>query len=132
MSKFFLRTIKKYLKTKFSLFFLSILSYATIAQETLKGKVIDAKDGSDVIGATVAIKASNIVAVTNAKGEFSIKIKQKFPVTLKVSSIGYELKELTVNSAESLNIALSESATVIRYKQNQNFREQFQTFLPSK
>lgn len=114
MSKFFLKTIGKYQKTKFSLFFLTLLSYASIAQETLKGKITDTKDGSAIVGATVAIKTSNIAAISDRKGEFSIKLKQKFPVTLKISSIGYELKEMTINSAEMLNIALNESSTALQ------------------
>ena len=41
---------------------------------TIKGKVIDAENGTPLVFATVAVKESNVAIVTNIDGEFTLKI----------------------------------------------------------
>jgi hypothetical protein len=65
---------------------------------TIKGKVIDAENGTPLVFATVAVKESNVAIVTNIDGEFTLKIGE--PVTaknLEVSFLGYKNKTILIS-----------------------------------
>ncbi len=65
---------------------------------TIKGKVVDAENGTPLIFATVAVKESNVAIVTNIDGEFTLKIGE--PVTaknLEVSFLGYKNKTIPLS-----------------------------------
>lgn len=65
---------------------------------TIKGKVVDAENGTPLIFATVAVKESNVAIVTNIDGEFTLKIGE--PVTaknLEVSFLGYKNKTVLIS-----------------------------------
>ncbi|RZK71154.1 MAG: SusC/RagA family TonB-linked outer membrane protein [Pedobacter sp.] len=53
----------------------------------VKGRVVD-KNGKPLVGATVKVKGSSLVATTDSKGEFSL-FKIKDNVILTISFIGY-------------------------------------------
>ncbi len=104
--------MKKFYKLKeIQLFMLFIFcSISGFSQEiNLKGKVIDSKNRTFLEGISLSIKDSKSAGITNKDGEFSIKLPTKFPVTLKVSSVGYTSQELAVNSPNFLTISLVES-----------------------
>lgn len=71
------------------LFFMLFSSVAALAQQTLKGKVVNANDGSPLIGVTVAVKGTTQGTITNEAGEFTIG-NVKIPATLVFNSIGFE------------------------------------------
>jgi iron complex outermembrane recepter protein len=89
------------------------------AQITLRGKVIDAESGEDLVGAAVANLTGGGGAITNYEGEFILKT-DKLPITLRFSYTGYASQELQVSSAEeNIKVKLSSGAvelieTVIR------------------
>ena len=91
-----------------------VLPFLTTAQDkpiinaTVSGKIIDAKSNEILIGATVAIKGTTNGASTDANGEFSLLTGQKLPFTLVVSYVGYQKKEVVVNS-DKIEIALEEN-----------------------
>jgi hypothetical protein len=65
---------------------------------TIKGKVVDAENGTALVFATVAVKESNVAIVTNIDGEFTLKIGE--PVTaknLEVSYLGYKNKTILIS-----------------------------------
>ncbi|MBK7629112.1 MAG: carboxypeptidase-like regulatory domain-containing protein [Bacteroidales bacterium] len=65
---------------------------------TIKGKVVDAENGTPLVFATVAVKESNVAIVTNIDGEFTLKIGE--PVTaknLEVSFLGYKNKTIPLS-----------------------------------
>jgi hypothetical protein len=65
---------------------------------TIKGKVVDAENGTPLVFATVAVKESNVAIVTNIDGEFTLKIGE--PVTaknLEVSFLGYKNKTVLIS-----------------------------------
>lgn len=96
-------------KIYFAMFFTLCSSVFVQAQEImLKGKVADALN-TPLFGASVTVKGSKIAAITNQQGEFSLKSSVKFPVTLKVSSVGYTTLELVLNSQDFVTINLKES-----------------------
>jgi iron complex outermembrane recepter protein len=96
---------KKYLIRVLSLLLL-ILPVAVWAQENtiinaqISGKIVDAKSGEPLIGATVTIKGTTNGDATDANGGFELITGQKLPFTLIVSYIGYQKKEVLVGESK--------------------------------
>ena len=61
---------------------------------TVKGKVLNEK-GEPIVGASVRLKGEKVGTTTDADGVFSIKVP--LHSVLIISSIGYQLREITVN-----------------------------------
>jgi outer membrane receptor protein involved in Fe transport len=79
----------------------NIITIGAIAQNvTINGNVrnSNSKDGSGAVSITV--KGEDMGTFTDDKGNFRITVK-KLPVTLLISSVGYELQEVTVSDASS-------------------------------
>ncbi|TAE97743.1 MAG: SusC/RagA family TonB-linked outer membrane protein, partial [Runella slithyformis] len=94
--------------TKFLLLFL--VSTTAVAQNVnLKGKITDVK-GAALVGVGVQIKGTKQATVTDNEGGFAIQNNPKLPLTLQLSYLGFETKEIVVNSLDFLTIALQESA----------------------
>jgi hypothetical protein len=74
---------------------------------TIKGKVVDDR-GEPIVGATVVIKGTNKGTCTNAEGNFMITPEKDWKtVALWVSCVGYEIREIRVESRNTyINIAL--------------------------
>ena len=92
----------------FALIMATILSVAVQAQTfTINGKVENSASKEKVAAASVTVKGSGLGTFTDDKGNFKIAVP-KLPVTLLISSVGYELQEITVNSSnESLLISFN-------------------------
>lgn len=86
-------------------------SVNTEVRQTVSGQVVDGA-GVPVIGATVQLKNSKNVVVTDIDGNFTIKCDVKNPV-LKVSYIGYEEAEANVRGNEPLHIVLKENTKAL-------------------
>ncbi|MCC6279404.1 MAG: TonB-dependent receptor [Saprospiraceae bacterium] len=83
------------------------------AQTTIRGKVVDAESGEELIGAAIAVvKGGAGGAVTNYEGEFSLKV-DAFPATLKISYTGYATQERDITSDERVEIRMSSSSIII-------------------
>lgn len=93
-----------------------ILSTGTQAQEryTLNGKIKDAANGEDLIGATLTIKELNNGVVSNEYGFYSITLP-KGTYTVNVSYLGYATFEQSVdlNANQKLNIELSNESITL-------------------
>ncbi|MFO7721297.1 MAG: carboxypeptidase-like regulatory domain-containing protein [Gillisia sp.] len=88
---------------------------AAIFQQTteFKGVVVDSRSGDEIASAYLTVVGTNISSITNADGEFSIKI----PVTLReatitISHLGFQSKTLPVSffKAENTRVELDEIA----------------------
>ncbi|MDB5190683.1 MAG: TonB-dependent receptor [Segetibacter sp.] len=94
------------------LFFLSLPTFQPLkAQGTnlieISGKVVDEQTKQPIPSVSVQIKGTIAGTITSNEGLFSIRTKNKFPLTLVFSSIGFQQQEFEVKSIESnLNIAL--------------------------
>jgi iron complex outermembrane recepter protein len=78
------------------------------AQNVLRGRITDASDGSGVIGANIIIKGTTTGATTDFDGDFELKISTALPVTIVISSLGYQSQELKVTDvSKRLNVKLS-------------------------
>ncbi|MGM0390356.1 MAG: carboxypeptidase-like regulatory domain-containing protein [Bacteroidota bacterium] len=88
---------------------------AEIFQQTkeFKGVVVDSRSGDEIASAYLTVVGTNISTITNADGEFSIKV----PVTLSegtitISHLGYQSKTLPLSffRAENTKVELDEIA----------------------
>jgi len=77
-----------------SLFFLCFESFA---QNVVSGKVIDAKSGEALIGASAILSGTSKGATTNVDGSFEISEVADGSYTIKVSFVGYEELSRSVN-----------------------------------
>lgn len=88
---------------------LLILTYGVFSQNIIEGQIQDERTGEALIGVTIAIKGTVNGTITDVDGNFSLETSQTFPITLNISSIGYESQEIELNSvSESINILLKE------------------------
>jgi outer membrane receptor protein involved in Fe transport len=80
----------------------NIITIGAFAQNvTINGNVRNSssKDGSGAV--SVLVKGEDNGTFTDDKGNFRLTVK-KLPVTLLISSVGYELQEVTVSNATNL------------------------------
>lgn len=84
----------------FFVLFLGCLPLGIQAQTTLKGKVVNAVDGSPVLAANVFLKNHRSTGVaTDLNGNFRLQIAEELRGdTLIISSVGYKKKEIPISS----------------------------------
>ena len=87
--------------------FLFMLPIAMLAQ-TIKGKVTD-KSGNTIPYMNVLVKGTSTGTTTNDAGEFSLAVKS-LPVTLVVSSMGFETKTVKVTTSDFITITVQEAS----------------------
>lgn len=80
------------------------------AQSTISGTVTDA-GGVPVPGANVRVQGETAGTVTDADGNFSLRIPKAPPVTLEVTSVGYASQNVEVTSLEKVFVQLFEEET---------------------
>ncbi|NJO26047.1 MAG: hypothetical protein HC867_10205 [Bacteroidia bacterium] len=75
-----------------------IISIAAFAQTvTIKGTVRNSSTKEPVPAVSVTVKGATEGTFTDDKGNFSITTSAKLPLVLVISSINFELKEVTVS-----------------------------------
>ncbi|MCK6609718.1 MAG: TonB-dependent receptor [Bacteroidia bacterium] len=94
------------------LFLIVFIPFNGFSQEqkfTLSGEVKDAKNGEDLIGATISIPAKKLGVTSNAYGFYSISLPAG-TYDVEVSYLGYITQKLTItlNQNQRKNIELSE------------------------
>ncbi len=92
--------------------FVTMTQYAYAQNYTLKGRVKDASNGEDLIGAAVIVEgASGKGATTNTYGFYSLTLA-KGTYKVSVQYIGYQtvIKEVVLDKDVSLNIELQEDS----------------------
>ena len=87
--------------------FLFMLPIAMLAQ-TIEGKVTD-KSGNTIPYMNVLVKGTSNGVTTNDAGEFSLAVKS-LPVTLVVSSMGFETKTVKVTTSDFITITVQEAS----------------------
>jgi outer membrane receptor protein involved in Fe transport len=90
-----MRKTKSYL---LALLLANILTVAAIAQTTISGKVENSASKEKVAAVSVTVKGSGTGTFTDDKGNFKITVA-KLPATLLITSVGYEMQEITVSDA---------------------------------
>lgn len=91
----------------------SATSYSVQQRETVSGVIIDANTQETIVGASIMLKGSSQGTVTDIDGKFSLSVS-KLPVTLVVSYVGYQKKEVQVSSLDgALSISLTEDTQMM-------------------
>lgn len=91
----------------------SATSYSVQQRETISGVIIDANTQETIVGASIMLKGSSQGTVTDIDGKFSLSVS-KLPVTLVVSYVGYQKKEVKVSSFDGgLTISLTEDTQMM-------------------
>ncbi len=81
----------------------SVISHAQ--QRVITGRVIDPKDGSPVVGATVQAKGTRIATQTGTDGSYQLSVDATV-TTLVVSSSGFETQEINVAGRTTADVNL--------------------------
>lgn len=87
--------------------FLAFFCFNAFAQKPVTGKVTN-KANQPIAGATVEVKGSNTVAITNAEGVFSINAPSDKSI-LVFTFVGFETIEQTVGGKNSFNVSMTET-----------------------
>ena len=66
-------------------------------REVISGVITDANTQESIVGASVMVKGTSMGAVTDIDGKYTLTV-EKFPVTLVVSYVGYQKKEIKMTS----------------------------------
>ncbi|HLP19418.1 MAG TPA: TonB-dependent receptor [Chitinophagales bacterium] len=95
--------ISVYKRLVFFLAAVLLFSSTAMAQDKaieIKGVVTETNSAQPIAGASVQVKGTIAGTITNEKGEFTIVTKEKFPVIVSISYLGYEINEMQVSSAD--------------------------------
>ncbi len=92
----------------------NIFSIIALAQNiVINGNIKNSSTGDYVPAVSITIKGSNAGTYTDDKGNFKLASDIPAPVTLLVSSIGYQLQEVSVaNVSSPVNISLVPASTL--------------------
>jgi outer membrane receptor protein involved in Fe transport len=92
----------------------NIISIFALAQTTtIRGNVKNSVTGDVVSAASILVKGSGAGTYTDDNGNFTLIITQKFPVTLIISSIGFETQEINVSSpSENVQVNFKPTSTL--------------------
>lgn len=99
-------------KMKWPVFFvIYLIGLQAYAQTSITGRVVNEMDSSPLAGVTIQVKGRIIGTSSGGDGTFSLTVNSQPPMTLVVSSIGFESQEIPVTKAvESLSISLREKS----------------------
>lgn len=83
-------------------------------QQFIEGAIKNA-DGAPIAAASVAIKDTKGFTVADGNGVFKLAVTKAFPLTIEISSVGYNTAELRIDTlpGAALNILLAESTQLI-------------------
>lgn len=104
--------MKRLLQLKMLLFVLLIFPATMVAQQgIITGTVTEASSKSPLPGANVIVKGTTNGVITDFDGNFSLNV-DTFPVTLVVSSVGYNTAEVEVTSTSDIKIELQDGVAL--------------------
>lgn len=76
-------------------------------QDAIRGRVID-QDGKPLAGATIKVKGTNIVSVTDQAGEFTLPATD-LNSTIEVTFLGYKTTEINIDGRKNIPITLQQA-----------------------
>lgn len=80
-----------------------ILFKPVFAQE-IRGKVVDAESGEPIRYANIFLAGTSIGCITDFNGEFLLRTKGNTTIPIVFSSVGYEIKTLSVPELQKSNV----------------------------
>lgn len=81
-------------------------SVANAQTQVITGRVTNNATKENISSVSVLVKGTTEGTFTDEKGNFKITTKQKLPLVLVVSSIGFETKEMEISSTKEVAITL--------------------------
>lgn len=102
--------MSKLLKFKMFLILLFFIPVIAFSQQ-ISGTVTDGETNLPLAGANIIIKGTSTGTISDFDGNFTLKA-EAFPVTLIVSSVGYDTQEVNVSSSQKITIALKEGVAL--------------------
>ncbi|MFQ6674097.1 MAG: TonB-dependent receptor plug domain-containing protein, partial [Fidelibacterota bacterium] len=75
-------------------------------ENRISGVVVESATKEPVAGANIAVLGTEQGTVTNREGRFSLTWSEDFPVTLRISYIGYATQEIEVNGPGDIEVTL--------------------------
>ncbi|HJZ41701.1 MAG TPA: TonB-dependent receptor [Bacteroidales bacterium] len=97
------------------IFLLIIVSVPTYGQGTvLKGTILDSETNEPVIGASIAVKGKLAGTTTDSGGGFTLTTTEELPLTLVISSIGFQKHEIEVtDDSKALFVGLNQKSELM-------------------
>ncbi|MDA3616199.1 TonB-dependent receptor domain-containing protein [Polluticaenibacter yanchengensis] len=95
-----MKTIRKIAALLCLFQFVAIVGITQQKANTLKGTVRDGATKETLAAVSVVIKNTTEGTYTDDKGHFSLSTNQKLPITLEISSIGFESQTLVITDAK--------------------------------
>ncbi|MEJ2904220.1 SusC/RagA family TonB-linked outer membrane protein [Pedobacter panaciterrae] len=96
---------------KFSLIFSCsfFLAFYSFAQQVIRGKVMDASNGTGIPGASVLVKGASTGTSTQSNGSYSISVPAN-ATTLVVKYLGFISQEVAIDGRTEINISLMQDS----------------------
>ncbi len=90
---------------------ISLAAIPAIAQTSISGIVTEGSNNEPLIGVNILVKGTVTGTTTDLSGQFNLNLSSDPPLTLVVTSIGFERQELEItnNNVQDLKIQLAES-----------------------
>lgn len=86
--------------------------FSASAQTTVSGRIVDAKDGHPIAGASVNVKGSNVTTISNSDGKFTLPVSGNSVIL--VSFVGYTSKEMKATPGNTnLLFSLEQNTTAL-------------------
>ena len=82
------------------------------ATTTLRGRVVDGKDGSRLPGVNVVVRESTVGNVTDTHGNYAIPVPTN-ATTLVFSSVGYQTQEVAISRQSVIDVQLEPAVTAL-------------------
>ncbi|MEP4532004.1 MAG: TonB-dependent receptor [Cyclobacteriaceae bacterium] len=76
------------------------------AQTTISGTVTDIETGEPLIGVNVLVQGTVLGTITDYEGNFNLNVASDPPLTLTISSVGYERQELEISNKAITNLSV--------------------------
>ncbi|MBP6385127.1 MAG: TonB-dependent receptor [Pseudarcicella sp.] len=94
---------------KASIVFLLFFQISALSQVVVNGKITDNTSKKPLTGASISVVGKIVGTISDTKGQFSFKTYTKLPFAIKISMVGYEPKEMMVETSNpDLNILMGE------------------------
>lgn len=103
--------MKSFINNFLLTFALLALPAVLLAQRAISGKVTDADNGEELIGATVQVVGTNIGAVTGVDGSYRINVPAN-ATQIRFAYTGYAERILSLGAGNTLDATLSPSAQI--------------------
>ena len=93
---------------------LMLLSLIGYSQNTVSGKILDGRNGEEIIGATIIVVGTSTGTITDYDGTFTLTTDQEFPFEINITYTGYETTRMTITESGDLGeISFRETTSVL-------------------